>query len=930
MADQPAKPIIPGNIPMGEKEPLKDAIPACSVCGRQDETLRLISLPFVFSLIVVTFRRAMVGLWCLRHRNLRLVLAGSITSIFGWIGIPFGLIYTPIALLNLARGGNVPIEPNLHILKRLAEHKLNQGDIKGAVRCFEEVLKLNEDEDTLGRLSELYRKYTLTLTEQEKRTILPLLFLLISAPLIGAGVGLVDYLSSRLFNLVSGQEVSIFVVILSWIPLVAGTYLAGIVLSNVLNWALTRYRMRNQPLGMSLAVVTAGLSVYGLPEGRATVEYLSSLLSGLTFDSLGEAVQATGAILTRGGVWFVGDAIRNWGTAGPIYILILFVAFTFFVVSGTSIARSLALQQQRVDKVRPASTVMIAPSELSGWLTLTAVLAGVGFIVAVFLNVPELQRGYPAAIQHAELGEQLYFEDDFEEAAFEFEKAIKIDPNNGVLHSNLGYTYLNLGRNSEAKREFQEAIRLGVMTTETYLGLGFTHLALEEFESALPHLERVLELNPTDEISAQAHFAKSAIYLAQGEIEQTILELEETTHLQPENSFYQISLAWAYFNNNDLDQALQSFQYVLRLEPESVEAAIGLAYVQLGYKNTDEAEAEFEAIIEMNIDDLSLAQAYFGLAEVYQIQNDLAKAAQILQQGVGLDPDSYQSQIQLIYTFAAMGEFEQALDQCEVLITKQPQWAAPVALKAWVYLKMGHPQVSGAILARASLLEGEDLDSIVALGFAYMDSRWYRKAEEMFLKAIALSPNNADIQLYLAGAYARQNKYDEVLETIEEILRGDDESVDAYLALGTLYLDQEEIYYALGKFLHALELGPDDWGVHSSLSFTYFHLGQVEKALAEARETIRLNSYSARGYKNLAFAYHAQGNLELAVEAAQEAIRISPIYDTAYYILGVSYMEMGEKEKAEEALEHFLVLYIDRGFVRDYKVKAQLFLEELR
>ncbi|HUS83789.1 MAG TPA: hypothetical protein VMX56_01490, partial [Anaerolineales bacterium] len=94
-------------------------IPACEICGRQDETLRLVVLPYVVSLVVVTFRRAWTGLWCSRHRNERRVLAGLITALAGWIGIPWGFVYTPMALINLAKGGDQPLDENVHLLQQL-------------------------------------------------------------------------------------------------------------------------------------------------------------------------------------------------------------------------------------------------------------------------------------------------------------------------------------------------------------------------------------------------------------------------------------------------------------------------------------------------------------------------------------------------------------------------------------------------------------------------------------------------------------------------------------------------------------------------------------------------------------------------------------------------------------------------------------------
>src|SRR5512141_79048 len=58
----------------------------CAVCGRQDYTLRYVAYPYVISLLVITFRRAFVGLWCRKHANLRLISASLISACFGWLG----------------------------------------------------------------------------------------------------------------------------------------------------------------------------------------------------------------------------------------------------------------------------------------------------------------------------------------------------------------------------------------------------------------------------------------------------------------------------------------------------------------------------------------------------------------------------------------------------------------------------------------------------------------------------------------------------------------------------------------------------------------------------------------------------------------------------------------------------------------------------
>jgi tetratricopeptide (TPR) repeat protein len=76
--------------------------------------------------------------------------------------------------------------------------------------------------------------------------------------------------------------------------------------------------------------------------------------------------------------------------------------------------------------------------------------------------------------------------------------------------------------------------------------------------------------------------------------------------------------------------------------------------------------------------------------------------------------------------------------------------------------------------------------------------------------------------------------------------------------------------------------------------------------------------------------YQAQGRIDEALAEAQEAVRLNTLDDTSHYILGVCYMESGKPEEAIREFEKFLDLYWDRAYVREYKVKADEYLEQLR
>jgi hypothetical protein len=219
-------------------------IPACEVCGRQDETLRLVSFPYVVSALVVTHRNAFTGLWCRTHRLQKQLLASLITVVLGWFGIPFGFVFTPSALFKLARGGEQPEDANRTILKELAEAKAKTGDTATAARCLEQALTFGEVESIRRALAQLYQVSPASLPGEPSSKLLSFLVAIVAATLLGLGIGFTDFLFTALFSSLIGDTGSIYVAILSWIPLVALIYLGGLALSGTVRWALTRSRTR--------------------------------------------------------------------------------------------------------------------------------------------------------------------------------------------------------------------------------------------------------------------------------------------------------------------------------------------------------------------------------------------------------------------------------------------------------------------------------------------------------------------------------------------------------------------------------------------------------------------------------------------------------------------------------------------------------------
>jgi len=322
-------------------------IPACQKCGRQDETLRLVIFPFVFSLVVITFRRSFKGLWCRTHQRQQQLIAGLISALFGWIGIPFGIIYAPISILQLAKGGIQPADPNIQILSILAEDKINKGDVTTATRCLEECLKFRDSVEIKKRLNQIRSIYG---AEAEPIGCIQLVIALVRAiffsVLIGTGIGILDYIRSFLVGLMIGSNaISIILVIFAWTPLIAAIYLGGLGLSNIIEKTLLRVKSKALGLAISFGIIS-GLSVmYGIFEGIIIADNIYFILSH-QFQSIGQMVIASIITLFAGGFF---EMAGLFGKTSIIFSIILLLATVFFLWIGVWKARETVRWQQRKD-----------------------------------------------------------------------------------------------------------------------------------------------------------------------------------------------------------------------------------------------------------------------------------------------------------------------------------------------------------------------------------------------------------------------------------------------------------------------------------------------------------------------------------------------------------------------------------------------------
>ena len=127
---------------------------------------------------------------------------------------------------------------------------------------------------------------------------------------------------------------------------------------------------------------------------------------------------------------------------------------------------------------------------------------------------------------------KMNYEWNWSEAEREFKRAIELDPNNEGAHSEYGSYFIRRGRFDEGIAMRKRAMNLAPSSAfPTIANLGAAYYFARQYEEAIKHYQRALEVNPR---YARSHLAIAHAYVQMGKNEEAITEIKKAISLRDE------------------------------------------------------------------------------------------------------------------------------------------------------------------------------------------------------------------------------------------------------------------------------------------------------------------------------------------------------------------------------------------------------------
>jgi tetratricopeptide (TPR) repeat protein len=186
-----------------------------------------------------------------------------------------------------------------------------------------------------------------------------------------------------------------------------------------------------------------------------------------------------------------------------------------------------------------------------------------------------------------------------DEAAKEFNEAIRLNPGSAKAHVSLGSLLMAKGDLDEAQSHFAQALRVESRNAEYHSGYAYLLDQLGRKDEAAAECETAIRLAPK---SPQAHYGYGAFLEKHGKPEEAIAKYRETLQYDPNHLDAHIDLGNLLFESGETAEAREHFQKASALNPKLAQPHNYLGKVLMREGNVSQAIVQFEEALRLHPD----------------------------------------------------------------------------------------------------------------------------------------------------------------------------------------------------------------------------------------------------------------------------------------------------------------------------------------
>lgn len=196
-------------------------------------------------------------------------------------------------------------------------------------------------------------------------------------------------------------------------------------------------------------------------------------------------------------------------------------------------------------------------------------------------------------------------------------------------------------------------------------------------------------------------------------------------------------------------------------------------------------------------------------------------------------------------------------------------------------------------LTRETQLDTSDAKAFMWLGVAQLGAGDAGAAVTALDKAAQLAPADVDILYHRGRAHMLVSK-----ESYEQMYKADPNSFRVHQALAQSFVEADRLEDAAHECQNALNLRPQEPGLHEELADIYWSQNQLEKAETAFQEELKIDPESVSSMYKLAIVSLERSKPDITVSLLTEVLHRAPGYRDAHYQKGRAEAQLGQMNPA--------------------------------
>ena len=236
-----------------------------------------------------------------------------------------------------------------------------------------------------------------------------------------------------------------------------------------------------------------------------------------------------------------------------------------------------------------------------------------------------------------------------------------------------------------------------------------------------------------------------------------------------------------------------------------------------------------------------------------------------------------------------------------------------------------------------------EIKLLVEQGVQLADSENFKESFENFERAIKINESikSPEFKNLIAIKYEyklkviekaileiKRKSFDKAIADCNKAIELDSTFIDAFYYIGIANNDRYEYNTAIDYFKKAINFNPKHAKSWNNMGFSYEKLKQFDKAIEAYKKAVGFEPIYALAYYNMANSYKHKEQLDYAINAYKRATEIDPDYAFAWFFMGFAYLDKNDYHSAIQNLDKAIKINPEIGneinsFINDIKKSVE-------